>query len=83
MSNVVTYKEKQSLLSRYKHKAGLAVMGFVGSVMATPAFANGVDVSGLVTDITANKSGMETIALAVLGILAFIFGIKLLRRVLS
>lgn len=82
MSNVVTYKEKQSLLSRYKHKTGLAVMGFVGSVMATSANA-AVDVSGLVSDITANKSGMETIALAVLGILAFIFGIKLLRRVLS
>lgn len=82
MSNVIPYKEKQSLITRYKHKAGLAVMGFVGSVMATSANA-AVDVSGLVSDITANKSGMETIALAVLGILAFIFGIKLLRRVLS
>lgn len=52
------------------------------ALLAVPAHA-AIDVAPLVADITANKSGMETIALAILGILAFIFGIKLLRRVLS
>lgn len=78
----VIYKEKQSLLSRYKHKTAVAVGGVTASLVAIPAYA-AIDVAPLVSDITANKSGMETIALAVLGILAFIFGIKLLRRVLS
>lgn len=65
-----------------KFKPVVVALAVLGSVLATTAHA-AVDVAPLVQEITQNRSGMETIMLAVLGIIAFIFGFKLLRRVFS
>ena len=67
-------------LSRYGLASMVAVvMSFFG--MATSAHAD-IDVSSLVAQISGQVANIETIGMAILGVLVVITGIALLRRII-
>lgn len=65
-----------------KTRFGVASMFALVAAFFAPMANAALDVSSLTTDITAQESNIETLGLAILGVLVILAGIALLRRVI-
>lgn len=83
-----THEQKQlavyqpkSRWQQLKDHAGTTALAISAGVMSAPAFA-GVDVTEVTSEISSNKSGMNSVGLAVLGLLALVVGFMMVRRLM-
>lgn len=74
---VVNQKAPKNLRRKFA-----TAFGGVGTALIATASNAALDVSALSTDITAQKSNIETLGLAILAVLVVLAGIALLRRVI-
>lgn len=78
--NVVVAQHKSKAPKNLRRKVAITSLGLTTAATAVSANA-AMDVSELVSGISDQVSNIETIGLAILGVLVVIAGISLLRRV--
>lgn len=73
--------QPKSRWQQLKDCAGTTALAVSAGVMSAPAFA-GFDTTEVVTEITSNKTGMNSVGLAILGLLALVVGFFMVRRMM-
>lgn len=87
MSNVVIDHDTQAVVKaptlwqKTKKHANNASLALAVSAFSLPAFA-AVETTELVTEINSNKTGMNSVGLAILGLIVLVVGFAMIRRIL-
>lgn len=90
MKDVTTYQTSKPTFwqkcKTFARNTTLAVTTAIGGVVATltPTVSYAaVEVTTLTEEISSNKTGMSSVALAILGLIAFVVGVAMLRRIMK
>ena len=88
--NIIEYQEPKPTFwqkcKTFARNTTLAVTTAVGGVVATvtPTVTHAaIETQALTEEISGNKTGMSAVALAILGLVAFIVGVAMLRRIMK
>lgn len=90
MMNIIEYQEPKPTLwqkcKTFARNTTLAVTTAVGGVVATvtPTVSYAaLEVNTLTEEISGNKTGMSSVALTILGLIAFVVGVGMIRRIMK
>ncbi|UYZ91020.1 major capsid protein [Moraxella bovis] len=80
-AQLAVYQPKPTLWQKTKKHATNASLALAVGVSSVPAFA-AVDVTELVTEIGGNKTGMNSVGMAILGLVVLVVGFGMIRRMM-
>lgn len=80
-AQLVVYQPKPTLWQKTKKHANNVSLALAVSAFSLPAFA-AVETGELVTEISGNKTGMNAVGLAILGLVALVVGFAMVKRIM-